>query len=167
MAIIVMNVEGVLTDSPPNVNILTYEACGSGRVLYNMLRDSSRIVLLSLDHSKERVQAWMARERMTRYADIHCYPTDSILSPSEWRVQHLKDMIGIGHHISFYIDSDPATVGNALGAGINAILVAQAGDVPGKNEKGQAYSPWYDLVETIEQQSLIKAARGIEDDTDG
>ena len=167
MAIVVMNVEGVLTDSPPNANILTYESCGSGRVLYNMFRDSSRLVLLSLDHSKERVQAWLARERLTRYADVHCYPPGSDISPAEWRIKHLNDMIGIGHHISFYIDSDPATVGRALECGVNSLLVAQAGDVPGKSEKEQAYSPWYDLVETIEQQSMIKAARGVEDEING
>jgi hypothetical protein len=109
----------------------------------------------------------MARERLTRYADIHCYPPGSDLNPAEWRIKHLNDMIGIGHHISFYIDSDPATVGRALECGVNALLVAQAGDVPGKSEKEQAYSPWYDLVETIEQQSLIKAARGVEEEIDG
>jgi len=90
-----------------------------------------------------------------------------MLSPPAWRIQHLKDMMGVGHYISFYVDNDPATVGRALEAGINALLVAQAGDVPGKPERDQAYSPWYDLVDTIEKQSLIKATRGIEDDEDG
>jgi len=165
MATLVINIEGVLTENSPETNLLSYESSGSGRVLYSLMRDSGRIILLSLDHSKNRVQAWLARERFSRYADVHCYPPDSMLSPAEWRVQHLKDLIGIGHHISFYIDSDPKAVGMALEAGVDALLLATTGVVPG-SDRDKRYSPWYDLVDTIEQQSMLRATRGLEDDPD-
>jgi hypothetical protein len=162
-----MNIEGVLTEGAPESNILNYEASGPGRVLYKMLCDSSRIVLLSMDHSKDRVKAWLARERMTRYADIHCYPPESILSPAEWRIQHLKDLMGIGHHISFYIDSDPTAVAAAMQSGIGALLVGYSGITPGHSDHNGSYSPWYDLVDTIEKQNLLRATKALENDQDG
>lgn len=166
MATLVMSIEGVLTDNPPDSNILTYESTGSGKVLYTLLRDTGRIVLLSTDHSKERVQAWLARERFTRYADVHCYPRDSILSPAEWRAQHIKDLMGIGHHISFYIDSDPKTLGMVMESGVDCLLVACPAVSQGFKEKDQGYSPWYDLVETIEKQNTLRAAKDVGDEED-
>lgn len=128
------------------------------------LRDASRVLLLSSDPAKDRVKAWLARERFSRYADVHCYPPDSMLSYAEWKVQHVKELIGVGHHIAFYIDSDPAAVQDALEAGVGALLVAYPGVVPGRSAHDHSYSPWYDLVDSIEQQNLLRAAKGVEVD---
>lgn len=167
MATIVLSVEGVIANAPISDNLLLCESNRDGRVLYTMLRDSARILILSSDPSKDRVKAWLARERLTRYADVHCYPPDSMLSYAEWKIQHVNDLIGVGHHIAFYIDSDPEAVRNALEAGVGAILVAYPGVVPGRSTHEHSYSPWYDLVDSIEQQNLLRATKGTEVEQDG
>jgi hypothetical protein len=83
------------------------------------------------------------------------------MPPALWRVQHVKDLMGVGHHIAFYIDSRPEIVGAALEAGVMAMLVARPGVTPGF-QGDMRYSPWNDLVATIEQQNMIRAARSLE-----
>ena len=163
MATVVMSVEGVLTATPDGSNLLSCESAGDGRTLYMMLRDTSRVLLLSSDPSKERVKAWLSRERLSRYADIHCYPPDSMAPYAEWKVQHVNELIGVGHHIAFYIDSDPSAVQRALEAGVGALLVAYSGVAPGQHSHEHSYSPWYDLVDSIEQQNLLRATKGVEE----
>jgi hypothetical protein len=104
----------------------------------------------------------MARERFSRYADIHCYPADTLLTPALWRVQHAKDLVGVGHHISFFVDCDPTAVAMALEAGIGGMLVARPGDSPGRRDGDMAFTPWYDLVDSIEKQNMLRAARTAE-----
>lgn len=163
MATVLMAIEGVLTeDLSAGSDLLHYESSNQGKVLYNLFRDSARLVLLSTDPSKDRVKAWMARERFTRYADIHCYPIDTLLTPPLWRVQHTKDLVGVGHHISFYVDSDPTAVALALEAGVGAMLVGRPGDSPGKRGDDTAYQPWYALVDSIERQNMLRASRTAE-----
>ena len=164
MATVVMSIEGVLTDAPHEGNLLSCESSGNGRTLYRMIRDASRVLLISSDPSKERVKAWLARERLSRYADVHCYPTDSMLSYTNWKVQHVNDLIGVGHHIAFYIDSDPRAIQTALEAGVGAMLVAYPAVLPGRSSHEHTYSPWYDLVDSIEQQNLLRATKGVEED---
>ena len=108
------------------------------------------------------MKAWLAREHFSRYADVHCYSPESGLDPAKWRVQHTKDLIGVGHHIAFYIDSDPTTIADALEAGVGALLFARSGNVPGRQGKERIYSPWYDLVDSIEAHSLRRASRAVE-----
>lgn len=167
MATVLLSIEGVLTDTSENNDLLaSAEASNSGKILYAMLRDSARVVLLSADPIKDRVAAWLARERFSRYADLHCYPAGSVLTPAEWRVQHAKDLLGVGHHIAFFIDSDPAVVAQALNAGINGILVAPSSTTPGYRSGDMGYTSWYDLVESIERQKLVRASRSPESTDD-
>jgi hypothetical protein len=167
MATIAMSIDGVLTTENGNENILNTESSNAGKVLYSALKETSRLLLLSNDPSKDRVKSWLARERFTRYADVHCYPIDTNMTYAEWRVKHIKDMIGIGHNISFFIDADPEAVGKALEAGVNSMLVAFPGVIPGRMDKEYEYSPWYSLVDTIEQQSMLRASRFVEDEVNG
>ena len=163
-----MSIEGVLNDGAPNLDLLNSESHDHGKILYNIFRDTSRLLMLSTDPNKDKVKAWMARERFHRYADIHCYPNDTVLSPSEWRAQHVKDLMGIGHHIAFYIDSDPDTVKHVLESGVHALLVTSPGVIPGRFEKDYTYSSWYDLVDSIEKQAAFKAQKTVElEDSDG
>lgn len=162
MATVVMSIEGVLNDGAPGSEILNTESTNSGKVLYPIFRDMSRLLLLSSEHNKDKVKAWLARERLHRYADVHCYPNDTVLSPQEWRAQHIMDLVGIGHHIAFYIDSDPETVKMVLEFGVASILVSTPGVLPGRFEKDQAYSSWYDLVDSIERQTALKASKALE-----
>lgn len=168
MATVVMSIEGVLNDGAPGSDILNTESTNSGKILYSIFRDTSRLLLLSDDPNKEKVKAWLARERLNRYADIHCYPNDTVKNPSEWRVQHVKDLMGVGHHIAFYMDSNPETVKMVLESGVAAILVSHPGVIPGRFETGHTYSSWYDLVDSIEQQAALRASRAVEnEDSDG
>lgn len=163
MTTVLLSIEGVLTDTSGTGDLLaSAEASTSGKVLYAMLRDTARVVLLSCDTSKDRTAAWLARERFSRYADLHCMPPDTDLSPSAWRVQHARELQGIGHHISFFIDSDPGAVAAALNAGIAGILVAGSAVTPGYRSDDMPYTPWYDLVESIERQKTFRAARSPE-----
>lgn len=163
MATVVMSITGVLSVEGAE-NLFHCESSLSGRVFYDMIRDTSRVVLLSNDPSKDRAKAWLARERITRYADVHCYRPESLLTPTEWRIQHLRDLIGVGHHISFYIDSDPRAIGMALEAGVGTLLVTSAVGTPGFGAEELKYSPWYDLVDVIERKSLARASSAAEDD---
>ena len=164
MATVVMSIEGVLNDGSPRTDLLNSESTNAGKIIYGIYRDSSRLLLVSSESNKEKVKAWLARERLSRYADLHCYPKDTIKSPSEWRAQHINDLIGVGHHIAIYIDSDPETVKRVLESGVNCLLAASPGVVPGRFERDHAYSSWYDLVDTIEQQTALRATRAVEDE---
>jgi hypothetical protein len=167
MSIVVMAIEGVLTDAAPRENnLLLADSSTQGKELYQIFRDGARLLMLSEDPEKDRAKAWMARERFSRYADIHCYPVDSMLSPALWRVQHIKDLMGIGHHISFFVDSDPTAVGMVLEAGVGAMLVVRPGDTPGKRGSDMDYQSWQDLVDTIEAQNMLRAMKTVEA-TDG
>lgn len=166
MSTIVLSIEGVLTDSGPNTDIMYCDASKSGRILYTMLKDSSRVLLVSSEPNVDKVKGWLARERFTRYADLHCYPIVSPLTPPQWKVQHIKDLMGVGHHIEFFIDSDPDTIKMAVEAGVTGVLIAYSGAIPGRIEKDQTYSSWYDLVDTIEAHSALRASRALEDEDD-
>lgn len=168
MATVVMSIEGVLNDGAPGADLLNTESTNSGKILYSIFRDTSRLLLLSTEPSKERVKAWLARERFNRYADVHCYPNDTIRTPQEWRAQHVRDLMGVGHHIAFYIDSDADAVKAVLESGVHGMLVASPGVIPGRFEKDHTYSSWYDLVDSIEQQVALKAAKAMEiEESDG
>jgi len=122
MATIVLSVEGVLTDSGPNTDIMNCDASKSGRILYTMIKNSSRVLLISNENNVAKVKGWLARERFTKYADVHCYPAVSPLTHAQWKVQHVKDLMGVGHHIEFFIDSEPDTIKMAIEAGVTGML---------------------------------------------
>ena len=101
----VMAIEGVLTEElPVGANLLHYESSIQGKELYRIFQDTTRLLMLSQDPDRDRVKAWMARERFSRYADVHCYPEDSLSPFSLWKVEHIRELMGVGHHIAFYID---------------------------------------------------------------
>lgn len=162
MGLVVVSIEGVLTVDPPTGNSLNYEAAVLGRSFYDMVREGSRLLLLSSDRSKGRAKAWLMREHFTRYADLHCYPADELRSYSDWKAQHVIDLLGIGHHVSMYIDSDIEAIRKVLDGGVATMLVTYPSRLPGRQVNEQAYSPWYDLVESIEHESVLKAAKALE-----
>lgn len=162
MGLVVVSIEGVLTSSPSSGNSLNYEAAVLGRSFYDMIRDGSRLLLLSSDRSKDRTKAWLMREHFSRYSDLHCYPADELRSYSDWKAQHVLDLMGIGHHVSMYIDSDLAAVGKVLEGGVATLLMTYPSARPGQQVGTQSYSPWYDLVESIEHESVLKAAKALE-----
>jgi hypothetical protein len=156
MALIVLTIDGVLSDAPTD-NLLTAESSNLGKVLYDIVRGNERVILLADDHDKDRVKAWLARERFTRYGDVHCQPRDSEGLPWEWRVKHVKDMLSVGHHVSFFIDSEPDAIRGILDLGVPALqVVASQGPPGGIHSSESPYRPWYDLVETVERRSLLQ-----------
>jgi hypothetical protein len=168
MTTVIMSIEGVLTEGSTDTNSLNYESSVVGRSLFHSLRPGSRVILLSQDHSKDRVRSWLSRENIVKYSDLICRPLDCPLEPDKWRIQKVKDLIGIGFHIAFFIDSDPHVISSALDAGVCGLLFASSATVPGRNDKSFKYTPWYDLVETIERHSLIRASSDLmENRSDG
>lgn len=166
MTTVVMSVEGILTEGSTDTHALNYETSGPGRVLFNALRQGSRIILLSQDPSHDRVRAWLSRESLVKYADLHCRPYNSHLSPIDWKLQRLRDLLGVGYHVGMFVDSDPYVVHKALNMGITSLLFSTPSTFPGRQEKDVRYSPWYDLVEAIEHNSLIRATKSVEEDPD-
>lgn len=163
MGLVVVSIEGVLTSNPPTGNSLNYEAAVMGRSFYDMIRDGGRLLLLSSDRSKDRTKAWLMREHFSKYSDLHCYPADELRTYSEWKAQHVLDLMGIGHHVSLYIDSDIKAVGKVLEGGVATLLMTYPTARPGRHASDQAYSPWYDLVDSIEQESVLKASKAVEE----
>jgi hypothetical protein len=164
MATVVVSVEGVLTGTDPSTDIMYCDASKAGRILYQMIRNDSRILLLSSEANVAKVKGWLARERFTKYADVHCYPDDSPLTAAQWKVQHIRDLVGVGHHIEFFIDSDPDTIKMAVESGITGLLMIYSGVLPGRSETSKGYSSWYDLVDTIETHSMLRANKILKDE---
>ena len=159
-----MAIEGVLTEElPVGANLLHYESSIQGKELYRIFQDTTRLLMLSQDPDRDRVKAWMARERFSRYADVHCYPEDSLSPFSLWKVEHIRELMGVGHHIAFYIDGDPTAVSMVLEEGVGALLAVRPGDTPGKKDD-MSFTPWLTLVDTIEAQNLLRAEKTVEAD---
>lgn len=163
MTTMVMSVEGVLTDHPASDTVLNYEATATGRLFYNMVKPTARIILLSSDPYIDRVKAWLVRERFTGYAAVYCHPLDSVMGAQAWKAEKVKDLVGLGHHIGFYVDTDPTTVENVLSIGVDSLLVANPSTYPGDREDTK-YSPWYSLVEKVEGQNLARATKMMEEE---
>ena len=162
MGLVVVSIEGVLTAGGSDNNSLTYEAAVPGRAFYDVIHEGSRLMFLSSDPYRDRVAAWLVRERFGKYADLHCIPVDELRPYSDWKAQHVLDLIGIGHHISFYVDSDVHALSAVLSGGVAVMRVAYPTSLPGRSSGGQSYSPWYDLVDSIEQASLAKSVKAVE-----
>lgn len=156
MALIVLTIDGVLSTAPTD-NLLTVESSQNGKVLYDIVRGNERVILLADDHDKDRAKAWLARERFSRYGDVHCYPKGFEGEPWEWRVKHVKDMLSVGHHVSFYIDAEPDALRGILHLGVPVLQVVEPAGTPGIHSDESPYRPWYDLVESVERRTLLQA----------
>lgn len=167
MATLVFNIEGVLADETPDGRILNYEAIKPGRILYLLVRHAARVVIFTTNRDEGAAKAWLVRERMTKFASVHCY--DPAVDPDhrKWKMEKLRDLMSLGHHIDFFVDSDPYAIQAAVEMGVNGLLVAYPSAYPGGASEGeQAYVPWYSLVETIEQQNMRRASIQAETEDD-
>lgn len=169
MTTLVLSVDGVLAHTPEGANLLHYESAPEGRILYDTLKHTSRVILLCSDSYEERVVSWLIRERFSKYAGLYCYPLDSGLTPEEWKVAKILDLIGIGHSLAFFVSANPATVQQALDVGVSSMLVAYSSVIPGKSQHiKDSYPSWDTLVESIEdhamRKSIVLAAKGDGDD---
>lgn len=168
MTTIIIGLEGVLSDpTTSSGTILNSEALNGGKVLYDLFKPQARIIILSSDPNEDAVKAWLIRERMTKFAGVFAYDPGSGLSPDDWKVRKVKDLVGLGHKIGFFIDANPSTVQAMLEFGVDALLVGYSASFIGEASGGFAeddrtYKPWYSLVDTIEQQTMIKTARAAE-----
>lgn len=175
MPTIVVCLEGVLSDpTTSSGTILNSEALNGGKVLYDMLNNpQARIIILSSDPNADAVKAWLIRERMTKFAGVFSYDPGSGLSTDDWKVRKVRDLVGLGHKIAFYIDSNPSNVQAMLEFGVDAMLIGYSSSFLGEasggfSEDDRSYKPWYSLVDTIEQQTMLKTARAAEiGDEDG
>lgn len=166
MTTIVISVDGVMTEHPKSDSILNYEASGPGRVLYDMVKQSCRIVFLASDPYEDRVRSWLIRERFSKFAGLYCHPLDSTETAEEWKVSKTLDLLGVGHHLAFFLSTEPETVKAVLNSGVNAMLVTYTGRTPGQSPYGisDTYAPWDTLVESIEEQAMLKSAKAAKDE---
>lgn len=165
MTTVVISIDGVLSQRPPQHSILDYEAVAQGRVLFSMIRNSTRVLYLSNDPNEERVRSWLIRERLAPFQALYCYPVESPVLPAEWQVEQVRLLLSQGHHLSFYIGSDPRVVKEVLEQGVDAIMMATTAVVPGDSPYVQGqYTPWYDLVDTIDERELLKSAKAVRDE---
>lgn len=154
---IVIAVEGVLADVDPDGGyLLASTAKESGRFLYDAFRPHDRLILLSTDTHIERARGWLAKEQFRRYSELHCMPLDWAATVNDWKLRKLREL-RIGSSFRFYVDSDAEIVRTAIQAGIPALMPVLPAVFPGKNDA--QYRPWYDLVEEIDRQDTIRAAR--------
>jgi len=153
----------VLSDHPPSDTVLNYEATAAGRLLYNLMKPTSRIILLSSDPYEDRVKSWLVRERFTGYAAVYTHPLGDVRTAKVWKSEKVRDLIGLGHHIGFYLDTDPATIEAVLDLGVDALLVAKPGSLPG-DKADTEYAPWYSLVNKVEEQNMARAMKMMEEE---
>lgn len=165
MTTVVVSIDGVMSQRPPQHSILDFEATPSGRVLFSMIKNSARVLYLSNDPNEERVRSWLVRERLAPFNNLYCYPEESPVSPDEWQVEQVRALLSAGHHLSFYIGGNPQIVRSVLAQGVDAVLVATTAVVPGDSPYVQGqYTPWYDLVETIDERELLRSEKAVRDD---
>lgn len=163
MALVVMSVEGVLSDPVlPSMGLINTEASLSGRNLYLALKDTVSIVMVSAEPDADVVKAWLIREHFGKYAGVHPFIPGEGLGVDAWKVKKVSDLIGIGHNISFYIDSSIEAIRGVLDVGVTGILVARSGELPGRAE--QEYQSWYDLTESLDRHEALRAARILEEE---
>lgn len=154
---IIIAIEGVLAEPGRNW-ALSSATLSAGRALYNALSIDNRIVLFSSDPYPERTRAWLLKEHFKHFSEVHSPPIDWAESPIDWKVQKVRDL-STGP-ILFYIDTDPEAVRRVVGEGFAALLPIFPARFPGVGAHRQ-YTPWEDLVDTIEEQNLIRASRGL------
>lgn len=157
MTTIVMPIEGVLVDRPLYDSMLNYEATDEGRDLFNLLKSQGRLILLSSDPSEDRVKAWLIRERLVGYSQVYVRPANSTVEPNQWRIDRMVEMMGIGHRISYYVDTDPVAIGKAMDLGVTSLLLGIPGTRPGQEKGSAGPSPWYSLVQRVEAQNTLRA----------
>ena len=154
LAIIVL--EGVLLDgsdlkaSPPTKH---------GPLFYAALKSQYQTLILSTSPSHELARAWLKREGMTGCGSVFCRPSNTMLSPVDWKVSKIREMQSEGWPIALYADSDPASIRAAFLEGVPTALLASPryGRPEWRPDAERTIRPWESLVDTLEAEHLLKA----------
>ena len=130
-----------------------------GRLLYEALKSQYQILLVTTDPSAELARAWLKREHLTGFGSVYTRPTTTILSAVDWKVAQIREMQSEGWPVMLYADSDPAAVRAAYLAGVPTMLVASPhfGRPEWRPDADRSIKPWDALVDTMEQEHLLKA----------
>lgn len=148
--------EGVMVDgsdlkaSPPTKH---------GSLLYAALKGQYQTLFLSTNPSHELARAWLKREGVTGYGTVFCRPENTILDPVDWKVSKIREMQSEGWPVMLYLDSDPASIRAAFLEGVPTALIASPryGRPEWRPDAERAIRPWDSLVDTLEQENLLKA----------
>lgn len=151
----IINLEGVLVDgqdlksSPPTKH---------GRLLYDALKGQYQALILSTDPSHELARAWLKREGVTGFGSVFCRPTNTLLSPVDWKVSKIREMQAEGWPVMLYVDSDPESIRAAFMEGVTTMLVASPRYArPEWRPDGErSIRPWDSLVDTLEAEHLLR-----------
>jgi hypothetical protein len=153
--VIIIAIEGVLAEPGP-AWALRAATLFSGRQIYNAFLTDHRIVLLSSEPDPERYRSWLLKEHFRHFSEVHAIPADSPDTVQNWKVQKVRELSA--GPIMFYVDSDPAVISRVVADGVPTLLAVNPATFPGKGSGGR-YTPWDELVGTIEEQNLIRAIR--------
>lgn len=130
-----------------------------GRMLYEALKSQYQLLVITTDPSIELARAWLKREHLTGFGSVYCRPNDTVLSPVDWKMSKIREMQSEGWPVMLYVDSDPASIRAAFLHGVPTALVASPkfGRPEWRPDVERGIKPWEELVDTMEQESLLKA----------
>lgn len=152
----VVCLEGLLVDG---TDLKSSPPTRHGRLFYEALRSQYQILIVSCDPSTELARAWLKREHVVGYSTVYCRPSNTILSPVDWKVSRIREMQSEGWPVGLYVDSDPSSVRAAFLEGVPTVLVTSPryGRPEWRPDAERGIKPWDALVDTMEQEHLLKA----------
>lgn len=150
-------VEGVLVDG---TDLRASPPTKFGRLYYDALKTQYQLLLISsLEPNAQLVRAWLKREHFAGFGTVFTRPSDTLLSPDDWKVSKIREMQSEGWPVALYVDTDPASVRAAFLEGIPTSLLSSPryGRPEWRPGEDRGIKPWDALVDTIEAEQLLKA----------
>lgn len=153
--LIIMSIEGLLTKTP---NLHTEPPTVLGKTLFATFKDQHRLLLLSTNPNVELVKGWLLKERFKGYASLQCIPSNTTLTPSQWKADAVRTMLSEGWEVGMFFDADPAAVKAVFMEGVASFLLAspQYARPEWRPDVDKNIRPWDELVSTIEKEALVK-----------
>lgn len=154
--IAIVSMEGVLVEGP---DLKSSPPTKNGRVFYEALKSQYQILLLSTDPSQELARSWLKREHISGFGSVFCRPSNTILSPVDWKAAKIREMQAEGWPVMLYVDADPAAVKAAFLEGVPTALITtpRYSRPEWRPDSERNIKPWDSLVDTIEEEHLLKA----------
>ena len=152
----IISLEGVLVEG---TDLKASPPTKTGRILYESLRSQFQLLILSTDPSPALAREWLKREHYAGYGSVFSRPDNTILSPVDWKVSKIREMQSEGWPVMLYMDSDPAAIRAAFLEGVPTALIAtpRFGRPEWRPDADRGIKPWNALVDTLEQEQLLKA----------
>jgi hypothetical protein len=153
--IVVITIEGVLTEAPADLKVV--QPRKMARDLYNGLRTNHRIILLSNQSDNDLARYWLRKEGFVNYAVLMCYPATSVSGVVGWKVNTMREMLGDGWDVGLFVDTSAPACGAILSEGVPVMLVSYPSIRPGRlPETPGPPRSWDDIAATVEAKNLLE-----------